>query len=149
MPEAALSGDQHAAHYLALAEEVAVRLTGDERGDSLDRLAKEFDHLLAALRWFAQNDQLEQAWRLTIALWDFWRWRLDEGRRWVDEFLALPQLVTQAALRAQALDLAGVLAFYSVIRNDDPQSSAARSDRLATRALMEESLSLRRELGDR
>jgi hypothetical protein len=140
---------QLAAHYLTLAEEIAPRLHGEHRAECLDRLEREFDDLRTALDWFARHGELEQAWRLTLALWDFWRWRLAEGRMWLDQFLALPQLSNQRALRSHALDLAGVLAFYAVIQNDAPQSRTARRDRAACRSFTEESLTIRRELGDK
>jgi hypothetical protein len=137
-----------AAHYLALAEEIAPRLHGEQRAESLNRLEQEFDNLRAALDWFAHHGDVEQGWRLTTALWDYWRWRLPEGRVWLGQFLTLPHLSGHGGLRAQALDLAGVLAFYAVIRNDTPRSSSVRRDRAACRSLMEESLTIRRALGD-
>jgi hypothetical protein len=137
-----------AAHYLALAEEIAPRLHGEGRAECLDRLDREFVQLRAALDWFAGQGEVEQAWRLTVALWDFWRWRLPEGRSWLDQFLKLPHLSGRRDLRSHALDLAGVLALYTVLQNLSPQSRFAQRDRGACRSFLEESLSIRRQSGD-
>jgi hypothetical protein len=147
--KAATFNARHAARCLALTEEIAPRLHGEHRAESLDRLEQEFSHLRAALDWFALQGDVEQAWRLTLALWDFWRWRLPEGRAWLDQFLALPQLSEQTALRSHALDLAGVLAFYAFIQYEVPESRSARRDRAACASFTEESLAIRRELGDK
>jgi tetratricopeptide (TPR) repeat protein len=80
----------------------------------------------------------DAALRLSGALWRFWRLRgyLAEGRRWYAAALAHPAAGERTATRAAALGGAGSLAW-------------AQSDYAAARALHEESLAIRRELGDR
>ena len=60
-------------------------------GDWLERLEREHDNLLAALGWAREQKAAEVALRLCGALWRFWYTRgyLSEGRRWIDQALAM------------------------------------------------------------
>jgi tetratricopeptide (TPR) repeat protein len=127
---------RHAAHYLAAAEEAYPALLGPEVGTWLARLEADHDNMRAALAWAIEQKQADTALRLAAALHRFWHihGRVREGRRWLEAALALLQCVT-AAVRAEALLAAGDLA-----SNDGDYGQA--------RALLEESVALRRRAGD-
>jgi predicted ATPase len=104
---------RHLAYYRSLAEQAAPELTGAQQGAWLARLEREHDNLRAALRWALTREDGEGAARLGAALWRFW-WahgHLTEGRRWMEETLALLEGVEAADdLRARVLTGVGVLA---------------------------------------
>ena len=132
---------RYAEHFLALAEQGAPELAGRQQGRWLERLEREHDNLRAALDWALQGGHAELGLRLAGALGRFWEVRgfLSEGQRWLDRVLALgasDQQPPSAGARSAALNAAGTLAY---VRND--------YERAAT--LLQDSLTLRRELGDR
>jgi non-specific serine/threonine protein kinase len=139
----------HAGYYLALVEAAEPALRGPEHVSWMERLETEIDNLRAALRWAQAHDQRETGLRLGGGLWRFW-WghgHLSEGRAWLEGFLADkddhvsegadPARQTEALsdLRAKALAGAGILA-------------AEQADYPRATARLEESLALRRALGD-
>jgi predicted ATPase/Tfp pilus assembly protein PilF len=128
---------RHAEHFLALAEQAEPNLTGARQEEWLKRLEREHDNLRGALGWAIERQAAEVALQLGGALWRFWYTRayLSEGRRWLEQGLAVSGEVA-AAVRAKALAGAGGLAHT--------QSDYARAI-----ALYEESLTLRRALGDK
>jgi non-specific serine/threonine protein kinase len=139
--EESLARERHLAWSLTLAEEAEPRLRGPEQGQWLARLEVEHDNLRAALRWTLELRNAEMGLRLAGALWRFWyvRGHVREGRSWLGELLVLDragQIRTAAAVRARALNGAGVLA-------------SIQDDFGPATALYEESLALQRELGDR
>ncbi|MGB8647708.1 MAG: tetratricopeptide repeat protein [Anaerolineae bacterium] len=132
---------RHAAYYLLLAEQAAQELTGADGSNYLDRLDREHDNLRAALRWSLEQRSVEHALGLCIALGSFWvtRGHWTEGAQWTDQALALLPVAhtrTEQRLRAGVLYAAAQLVSRS--END-----------AAPRAMYEESLHLRRLLGDR
>jgi non-specific serine/threonine protein kinase len=142
---------RHADYYLALAEAAEPHLTGPEQQTWLERLERERDNLRAALGWAAatpvshpEGDAAEIGLRLAAAVRQFWFVRGDytEGRGWLARLLGLlgegepSRAEVPLAARARALYAAGALAW--------PQG-----DGQAARALLQESLSLARELEDR
>jgi non-specific serine/threonine protein kinase len=132
--------DRHLAWSLALAEAGAAALTGPGQGEWLARLEAEHDNLRAALAYsLAQPAGARQGLALAGALWRFWylRGHLGEGRRWLEQALALaPEVGDAARARARALHGAGVLA---MLQDDNAQAVT----------LLETSLALYRDLGDR
>jgi DNA-binding NarL/FixJ family response regulator len=126
----------HAVHYLALAEEARPEMKGPRQTEWFDRLESEHDNLRAALSWSLEGGDAEMALQLVANLWWFWykRGHLSEGRRWLEE--ALEQIASPAPARGEALNGAGVLA-----RN--------QSDYERAQEWLEESLVLRRDLGDK
>jgi non-specific serine/threonine protein kinase len=104
---------QHAAYYLALAEQAAPELIQPDQAAALERLDRSLDNLRAALSWVWEQGQTELGLRLAGALERFWftRGYLSEGREWLERFLA-PEHGVEAppAVRAQAFSAAGLLA---------------------------------------
>jgi predicted ATPase len=133
--EAAAVHARHAAHYLALAEHAAARVTGPEQGAWLDRLEEEQDNLRAALRWSLDRDEAGPGLRIVGALWVWYAVSFREGRRWAEALLALPGAAPPTVERTQALWTAGMAAWEE-------------GDGAAVHALGEENVALSRALGD-
>jgi tetratricopeptide (TPR) repeat protein len=127
---------RHAEHYLALAEQAAAELLGPQQGAWLERLEREHDNLRAALAWALERGEAELGLQLAGALGRFWEMRghLSEGQRWLERALSR-WLEASAPARAGALSVAGSLAY-------------TRGEYERAAGLLEESLSLRRALGD-
>jgi predicted ATPase/DNA-binding CsgD family transcriptional regulator len=134
--EAESTYQQHAEHYLALAEAAEPALWGSDAVAWLNRLEIEHDNLRAALRWATGRGEAEIALRLGAALSRFWQVHahLSEGLKWLESALAWTGGASTAT-RARALDAAGHLA-------------RDRADYDRAWAFYEESLGLRRELED-
>ncbi len=167
---------QHAAYYLALAEQAAPQLTGAAQVQWLGRLEHDHDNLRAALQWAMEHEDAETALRLATALARFWwlRGYLHEGRRWLEATLA-SAADDFPSLRGMALYWLGILA---INQGDQARADAAlarsvvvfetlhdsrgtalalnalgtvanrRGDYTRARAVYEESLALYRALGD-
>jgi predicted ATPase/class 3 adenylate cyclase len=134
--EAAALRDRHLAWCAALAEAAEPALRGPEQASWLARLEAEHDNLRAALGCSTQAGRPETGLRLATALGRFWRLHshLSEGLRWLDATLDAAA-AAPPALRARALLRMGTLAL------------AFEHTAQAT-PLLEESLSLFRQLGD-
>ncbi len=128
---------RHAAAYTQLADQAAPQVFGRHRRIWLDRLERDYDNLRAAHDWAVNNQEADLALRLVVALWRFWHMRgyLQEGRRRVEESLALPGANQQTPLRARALQAAGGVTHWQA----EIESQAAFYD---------EALALWRQLGD-
>jgi predicted ATPase/class 3 adenylate cyclase len=138
---------QHALYLMRLAERAEPELRGIRQGEWLARLEDDHDNMRAALRWAGESGDpaaIEAGLRLAGALSRFWQVRgyLSEGREQLARFVGLLERETDEArtnllpYSARALHGAGVLAH-------------AQGDYSAAHTLYEESLALRRELGDR
>src|SRR5215211_6500966 len=127
---------RHAEHFLRLAEEVEPHLTAEDQGAWLDRCDTDHANIRAALRWAIDRGEAGPAQEAAGALWRFWHQRghLAEGRRWLDETLAMSSGQAPTAARAKALAGAGGIAWWS--------------DQAASRAFYEEALAIERQLGD-
>lgn len=134
--EEAAARQRHAEHYFARVEEAEAGLSGSEQVAWLDRLEREHDNLRAALAWSVQTAHAEPTLRTVGVLSRFWwtRGYVEEGRRWMEQSLALPGVVAPV-VRAEALNGAGNLAY-------------TQGDYAAARRFHEQSLALRRELAD-
>ena len=128
---------RHAELYVALAEEAEPELTGARQREWLDRLEIEHDNLRAALGWALNQSIPEMAARLASSVWRFWyiRGYLSEGRRWLEQALS-KRSALPVSLKAKALNGAGALAW-------------AQADYARATALLTESLSAYREVGDK
>ncbi len=101
------------------------------------RIEIEHDNIRAALEWSWAKGDTEATLRLAVALNSFWdvRGYWTEGRKWLELGLA-SMSAAPSSLRAEALRVAGMLAWY-------------QGDIGCTVARLEESVALRRELGDK
>jgi predicted ATPase/DNA-binding CsgD family transcriptional regulator len=135
--EEAAAQQAHTRYYLALAEAAEPQLAGPQQAAWFDRLDREQENLRSVLQVCMSGDeeQVEQALRLGIALSEFWtvRGHASDGRRW----LAWVQAESRGkmALRARALTQAASLAHWL-----DEYELA--------QALSSQSLALYREVGD-
>jgi predicted ATPase/class 3 adenylate cyclase len=128
---------RHAEHFLDLAVEAEPHLTGADQGAWLRRCDDEHANLRAALRWAIDAGEAGRAQEAAGALWRFWlqRGHLHEGRRWLEEVLALPDGQAPTPARAKALTAIGGLAWW---QEDIP----------AARRSYQEALAVERGLGD-
>ncbi len=128
---------RHGEHFLGLAGEAEPHLTADDQGEWLDRCDREHANIRNALRWAIETGQADRAQESAGALWRFWQQRghLAEGRRWLEEILAMPSGQGRTRARAKALTGAGGIAWW-------------QNDRGAARAFYEGALAIERELGD-
>ena len=130
--------ERHRDFFAQLAEEAEPQLTGAEQRVWLERLETEHDNLRAALeRSRSAEQRAETGLRIAGAIWRFWyvRGHFTEGRRWFEGLLTV-ECGVRGAVRAKALNGVGMLA--------ESQGDYGRAQ-----ALLEESLVLRRELGDK
>ena len=102
---------RHAEEYLGLAVRAEPHLTADDQGAWLDRCEQEHANLRAALRWAIEAADADRAQAAAGALWRFWQQRghLTEGRRWLEEVLAMPSGRAPTPARVKALAGAGGL----------------------------------------
>jgi predicted ATPase/DNA-binding CsgD family transcriptional regulator len=138
--------ERHARYFLARAEEAERELR--EQGDWLERLGTEHDNFRAALGWALGSENIEGnsgeeraqlGLRLAASLAQarFWHaYGQGEGRRWLELGLLETDASSDKRLRAKALSQAG----YMAIWQGDYQRSAT---------LVEESMALSRDLGDK
>jgi tetratricopeptide (TPR) repeat protein len=129
---------QHRDFFLALTEEAHPKLKGPEQAKWLQRLEAEHENLRASLEWSLVDAGADAGLRLCGALQFFWimRGHFAEGREWCARVLAKTGVEERTPERANALSAAGLLAY----RQDDFASA---------RTLLEEGLTIRRQLGDR
>ncbi len=129
---------RHRNFFLALAETSELKLLGAEQGDWLRLLEEEHDNLRSALEWSLVEAEVQEDLRLCGALNRFWstRGHLTEGREWCARILAKEPTAARTRECAKALQAAGSLAWY-------------QTDFGPARALLEESLAISRDLGDR
>src|SRR4029453_10259506 len=121
---------------LDLAEEAEPHPPAADQGEWLDRCDTEHANIRAALRWAIDRGDAGPAQAAAGALWRFWQQRghLAEGRRWLQEGLAMASGQGRTPPRAQGRAGAGGIAWWS--------------DWEASRAPYEEALAIERELGD-
>jgi predicted ATPase len=130
--------DRHRSYFVALAVQLAPGLTGPDQATHLRRLSAEHENLRLALDMCGAPDvDPDLGWRLAGALGRYWfmRGHWNEGRREYARLMELPVESRSTAAAANALSWAGNLA---KLQADLPQA----------RSLLEESLAIRRRLGD-
>lgn len=127
---------QHAKHYLSLAETAEVELQGPARKSWGSRLDAEIDNLRAAMRWGLDGHENEISLRIATSLWLFWwthgYWQ--EGLQWLERGICDREQIP-VALKARGLALAGGLA-------------RELGDYAKGTPLLKESLALWRQIGD-
>jgi non-specific serine/threonine protein kinase len=135
---------RHAGFFLALAEEAEPGLSGSDQEAWLRRLEREHANLRAALSWTLdppvresrEHRRTELGLRLAGALGRFWGvYGPSEGRSWLEKGLARGRAAPKLAL-AKAFYEAGWIELF-------------QGDYDKAIALLEEGLTLFRELGDR
>jgi predicted ATPase len=129
--------DQHLEFFLQVAEESEPHLWGSEQVTWLNQLEIEHDNLRAALEWGRTAEgKTGSGLLLAGSLEHFWSARgyFAEGREHLSAALSRPEALDRTAARAKALHVAGHLAY---IQSDYP----------ATLPLLEESISIYRDLG--
>lgn len=164
---------EHALYFMSMAEEAEPHLTTAGQQEWLDRLEDRYDNIRAALWWARTTDRssaagagedphnneaadeaLETGLRTAGTIWRFWyvRGYISEGREQLAGLLGRlvpgdspslpprsaeegPHVSEQLSVRAKALNAAGLLAYR-------------QGDYTAARRLQEESLDIRRRLGD-
>lgn len=127
--------EAHAAAYLALAEEASRHLLGKDRKRWLDTLTLDHDNLRAATTYFVREQAPDGALRIAWAMWRFWQIKghIYEGRRLIDEVLALPG--GDPRHRAKAIEASGGIAWW-------------QGDLVRASAEYQEALAMQRDLGD-
>jgi tetratricopeptide (TPR) repeat protein len=124
---------QHAVYYLTLAEAAEQQLYGSAQRMWLERLEIEHDDMRAALVWFRMRADGERLARLSAALAWFW-WlhgHLSEACSWAEQVLARRSQMPAPVLAKALFEYAQ---FYNRVEVGN--------------ALLDESLSLYRTLGD-
>jgi predicted ATPase len=141
--EHALLRRHHRDFFLKMAQEADGNLAGPEQALWLERLEREQENLRAALDFCLESSReapegAPAGLRLGAALFRFWlvRGHLSEGRRRYTALLAQPGAQEPTEARGSVLNGAGTLALE-------------QGDYPAARSLFEESLALRRRLGDK
>jgi len=126
---------QTAVDLLALAEELAPRLTGPDADASLAALEERYDELVSAVDVFVEADQPDEALRLVHALYRYWitQRRFDDGAEVFERALASRE--GERRLRGRALLDAGFMPFWT---GDDD----------GAKTLFDEALAVGRELDD-
>jgi predicted ATPase/class 3 adenylate cyclase len=144
--------DRHLDFFLHFAEEAEPKLRSGEQLVWLDRLQTEHDNLRTALGWSLESGKSDGALQLAGALYYFWLLRgyFSEGQKWLDDTLTLSE-------REQSKKVAA--GKYMPTRVEMVQHAkalyASGYFHLATlnlkraRTLVEESLRMFRELGDK
>src|SRR5579859_7403163 len=163
---------RHAEYFLALAEDAETGLAGANWRTWRRQLHAERENLRAALDWAVAWGETDIALRLVGSLWRWFRPdAIADGRRWIEQALALPGGAVQS--RAKALYAFGVVAMqqgdYRVAASawkesistwralgDLPRladtlmylASIYRPDARAVSALLGESIALARQVGE-
>jgi predicted ATPase/class 3 adenylate cyclase len=135
--EAAEITAAHAAYFLDLANRAAEHLRGPAQRSWLPILDRELDNFRGIIRRGIESGQVETALRLTTALTEYWisRSYQKEGRRYLEELLAVPTRDVTPASRAAALEAVVEIAVW-------------QGDYDMARPLIEQALDRYRELGD-
>jgi non-specific serine/threonine protein kinase len=133
--EATVVRDRHLSWMLDLAQ--PVESTGDPQIQVADRIEPEVDNLRAALGWCLKKPDPERGLQLSEAVRVVWHLRgcMVEGRSYLDQLLALPDVHRYPSAKAGALQAAAVMALFQ----GDPE---------AAHALLTEGAAILREHGD-
>lgn len=97
--------DWHLEYFVDLAGQADHELRGPHQSEWLKRLHAIRDNLRAALDWAIQTGKAEYALALTRGLWWFWskRSEFNEGRKWIEQVLNMPNAARFPDLYAKVL----------------------------------------------
>lgn len=124
-------------YYVSLAQQARKEMFGPKRQTWMEYLERDQANIDVALERCVELKDAESGMLLAIGLREFWNYdRYDEGHQWLQTFLAMSHVKVDQNIRAKALDDAGALV---VIERDGIAKQ---------RRLFEQSLAIRRELGD-
>jgi predicted ATPase/class 3 adenylate cyclase len=128
----------HAEFFIMMAEQAEPELTGPMQMMWLEKLEREHDNIRAVLHWAVRTGDAARGLRLGGAFWRYWvvRGHMTEGRERLGAVLAIPAHDTRPMLRVKALLGAATMAHE-------------QSDIAVSRALLEETLRIVRDAGDR
>ena len=131
---------RHADFFLALAEQAQPRLRGPEDKKWLERLESEHDNMRAALSFALEGEEAELALRLAGVLGTFWHMHShsEEGRKWLEATLARDNRAPVVA-RIKALEALFWLAFDQW-DHDRAEAIAREATELSAEAEIEDSL---------
>lgn len=105
---------QHALYFHAYARAAEDALLGPTQVQWLNDLERELDNVRAALQWTLEQHETEIGLELAHNLGRFWtvhdHWA--EGRRWLEQLLALPESSASPLARARGHFSAGLLASF-------------------------------------
>jgi predicted ATPase len=135
--EEAATRRAHAAYFLVMAEDGAPHIAGGaEQALWLERFSSEHDNIRAALGWLTRTGNADWGLRLARDLSHFWLEHAHptEGREWLGALLKLPN--GNATMRMRAITFAIALC-------------NRQGDFAAALELLQESLAIGREQGDR
>ena len=134
--EAQRTRQRHLAYYLRLVESGAAQIGGPGQQAWFARLEREHDNLRAALGWAIDTGHADEAARLALGLWRFWRAQTyqREGLRWLERIRALDAASPLPdALRPWLFNALGVLG-HSTYAFDRARADHAEALRLWTEA---------------
>jgi predicted ATPase/DNA-binding SARP family transcriptional activator len=104
---------RHRGYYLALAEQLAPRLTGADPSAARKEAVAELDNVRTALRSAVDEGDAETAHRIATATWRVWQLMglLLEAADWLDEVVAMEDRVTPA-VRARTFMARASIAYW-------------------------------------
>jgi predicted ATPase/DNA-binding CsgD family transcriptional regulator len=126
----------HRDWYARLAEQAEAETLSARQQSVFERLEAEHENLRVALGWSLEHQEAETAAQIGAGIFRFWlvRGYMSEGRSFLER--ALSGFSAKNAVRAQALNVAAILA-------------SLQDDYTTARTLVQESLQLSRELAER
>lgn len=136
--------DAHAAFFLSLAEQFDKDLRGPKQGEWLDRLEREHDNLRAAIQWYLEDGQGEQAARMGSWLWWFWHTKgyVSEGRQWLERVLAIAS--TDSPDRPETFR-----STLAAVYNGAGALAGSQSDYLVATDFLAKSMKINRDMDDK
>jgi predicted ATPase/DNA-binding SARP family transcriptional activator len=128
---------RHAEFFLLLSEEAEPHFAAADQTIWLDAVEQDHDNIRGALRWSTETGEAEVGMRIGGALWRFWLQRnhIREGRRWLEDVLALSEAMEPTAHRVKAVTALAGLVYW-------------QGDYDAAGAAYRETLTLYEALGD-
>ncbi len=96
---------RHAEYFMQLANQAAVELRGPNQIIWTNHMIAMHDNLRAALEWGIKTDATDATLQFTRDLFEFWLRHgiFEEGRRWLEKVMAMPDAQRHAELYADAI----------------------------------------------